>query len=446
VKRVLLLSYHFPPIGGAGAQRPGRMVRHLRDHGWEPVVVTGPGLGGERWTPTDDALAREVPDDIEVHRVPGPEPVPSRWAGRAQRWFGRQNAWQRWWIEGAVETGRSARDVDLVYTWVSPFESTYAASRLAREFGVPWVPDLADPWALDEMMLYPTALHRRLEVNRMRRALADAGAVVMSTEEAALRVRAKVPELRNTPVVAVPNGYDAADFVDEPPPRSDDAFRIVHTGYLHTELGLSQRTLLGRVRRRLGGTVPGVDFLTRSHVYLLKAVELLRRREPELTSRLEVHLAGVLQKEDLAYAGQPWVHLHGYMAHDEVVELLLTADLLFLPMHDLPPGVRVGIVPGKTYEYVASGRPILAAIPEGDAQDLLEAAGGTVVCRPADVEGMAAAIEKQLRRFEAGEPPEPRNPEVVELYEYRVLAARLTAVFDQLVPGPKDRGELVFRS
>jgi glycosyltransferase involved in cell wall biosynthesis len=432
MRRVLFLAYYFPPIGGAGAQRPARMVRYLRDHGWEPVVVTGPGLGGSSWAPTDDDLMRDLPDDVEVLRVPGPEPVPTSWEGRAERWLGRAHSWQRWWVEGAVETGRSAGAVDLVYTWLSPFATTQSASRLARELGVPWVADLGDPWALDEMMVYPTGLHRRLELTRMRRALADAGAVVMSTSEAARRVRT-MRGLRDTPVVAVPNGYDAADFGGDAPVRRDGAFRIVHTGYLHTELGLAQRSKGGRLSGATGGTVRGVDFLTRSHVYLLEAVERLRRRDPALASRLEVHLAGVLTDADLSYARRPGVHLHGYVSHGEALDLVRTADLLFLPMQDLPRGTRAGIVPGKTYEYLASGNPILAAVPDGDARDLLAEAGSAVLCRPADVDAMADAISEQLERGRAGElAPAPR-PEVVARYEYQRLAPRLAAVFDGLL-------------
>ena len=123
----------------------------------------------------------------------------------------------------------------------------------------------------------------------------------------------------------------------------------------------------------------------------------------------------------------------GYLPHDQTLDLLRTADLLFLPMHDLPPGVRAGLVPGKTYEYLASGRPILAAVPDGDARDLLEEAGGAVLCRPADVDAMAAAIGKELERFRAGDPAGVPRPEVVARYEYRVLAARLAAVFDQVL-------------
>ena len=144
---------------------------------------------------------------------------------------------------------------------------------------------------------------------------------------------------------------------------------------------------------------------------------------------LEVHLAGVTSPVDVELAARsPFVRMPGYLPHDETLELLRTADLLFLPMQDLPEGTRAGIVPGKTYEYLGSGRRILAAVPDGDARDLLAEAGGAILCRPADVDGLAAAILSELDRRSAAGP----DPKIVARYEYRVLAARLAAVFDSL--------------
>jgi len=432
MKRVAFLSYYFPPIGGAGAQRPARFVRYLRDFGWEPVVVTGPGAAEDRWTPRDEALQSEIPADVEVLRVNGPEPAQSgAWATRKERWLGTASPWARWWVEGAVARASSLSRIDLVYAWMSPFESAAAAAQLSRRLAVPWVADLGDPWALDEMMIYPTRWHRRRELRRMRRDLSSAAAVVMSTPEAVRRVRGSIPELEGADVLAIPNGFDAADFEQQVEPRTDGAFRIVHTGYLHTELGLRQRRNM-RLKRALGGTAPGVDFLTRSHVYLLQAVRRVLAENPEAAAELEVHLAGVVSDVDREQAaGDAFVRMPGYLPHDRTLELLRTADLLFLPMQDLPPGTRAGIVPGKTYEYLGSGRPILAAVPEGDARDLLDEAGGATLCRPGDVDCLTLAITTQLERFRDGAAIPGPKAGVVARYEYRALVARLAEVFDR---------------
>jgi glycosyltransferase involved in cell wall biosynthesis len=392
--------------------------------------VTGPGTADGRWTPRDDTLLSAFPAATKIRRVAGPEPAGgSGWRDRFDRHLGLETVWRRWWVDGSVEAAKGTQP-DLVYAWMSPFESATAARRLARELGRPWVADLGDPWALDEMMVYATGLHRRRAVREMRDGLASAAALVMSTPEAVVRVREAFPEFEDKHVVAIPNGFDASDFEGPVPDREDGVFRIVHTGYFHTELGLRHRHAAG-VRRVLGGTVQGVDFLTRSHVYLLEALERLLAEEPELAHRLEVHLAGVLSDVDREIAERsPVTRLHGYLSHEETLRLLRTADLLFLPMQNLPVGARAGIVPGKTYEYLAAGRPILAAVPDGDARDLLAEAGGARLCRPDDTAGLAAAIAAEFSRFQVGAAVHTPDPKVVARYEYRHLAGQLAQVFD----------------
>jgi glycosyltransferase involved in cell wall biosynthesis len=194
-------------------------------------------------------------------------------------------------------------------------------------------------------------------------------------------------------------------------------------------------------RQLLGGAVRGLDVGTRSHVYLLAAVERVLERRPELRGRIEVHLAGILSPQDQEVPGFDSVEAHGYLPHTETVALLRSADLLFLPMHDLPPGVRARIVPGKTYEYLAAGPPILAAVPEGDARDLLLAAGHADVTRPNDVAAMAESISTAVDRWlEGGTPPQARA-EVVRRYERRAQSQRLAEVFDEIL-GPGEESTL----
>jgi glycosyltransferase involved in cell wall biosynthesis len=297
------------------------------------------------------------------------------------------------------------------------------AAELSRRLDKPWVADLRDPWALDEMRVYPTRLHRQLEQRQMRRLLSTAAAVVTTTEEAVERMHARFPELARTPIVSIPNGFDRNDFSDPPPPRDGEAFRIVHTGYLHTDLGTGQRRAV-LLRRLLGGGY-GADILTRSHAYLLQAIELLLVRRPDLRTKLELHLAGVLSPTDheLAQDSQV-VREHGYLRHGDAVELMRSADLLFLPMQNLPTGVRSGIVPGKTYEYLAAGRPILAAIPEGDARDILAEAAIARICDPDDVPAMMAAVEAEFECRRLREPLPTVPSALLERFERHNLADR----------------------
>lgn len=427
VRRALVLAYHFPPQGGGGVQRSLKFVRYLAELGYEPVVVTGPPTAGGRWTPADETLATELPPDVRVVRARGPQPVERPMRARASRWTGAETEFGRWWTKAGLAAARRAGEVDIVYASLSPWESAVVAARIAAELDVPWVADLRDPWALDEMTVYPTALHRRAAVRAMRRALTGAAAIVMNVPEARDALLSRFPELGDRPVVTIPNGYDAADFAAPAPPAVAGPLRIVHTGFLHTAGGLRERRA-APLRRALGGSLAGVDILGRSHLNLMAAVERLLAEDPSIADRLEVHLAGDMSQADRAACEDcPVVRIHGYLPHLETVGLMRSADLLFLPMHGLTPGRRARIVPGKTYEYLAARRPILATVPDGDARDLLAGNPHARLCRPGDVEGLAALLAAELDRPRPA-PPGPQPPAVLER---RALTALLADTFDR---------------
>lgn len=440
MKKVLFHSYHFPPIGGSGAQRPLKMVRHLAAHGYECLVVTGGGATTDRWAPEDATLVAEIPSELDIRRLRiDDEPEPSSGLqGFAERWLSMRGRWNAWWADGSYRLGLEVgADVDLIYVWMQPYASAEVGAKLSRTLQTPWVADLGDPWALDEMMIYPSGLHRRLALRHMRALLGTASGIAMSTPEAVKRLLRRFPELGDRPVRAIPNGFDAADFAGPAMPRDDAKFRIVHTGYLHTALG-EQHRKRRLLRETLRGSVPGLDILTRSHVYLVEAINRLLASDPALADVLELHLAGVMSEADRAVATRCPVTIHGYLNHADTIELMQSANLLFLPMQDLAAGVRATIVPGKTYEYLAAGTPILAAVPDGDARDILGEAGGATLVRPDDVDGITAGIRAELHRFRAGMATATPDPEVVGRFEYGSLAADLAGLFDAvLAAGPR---------
>jgi glycosyltransferase involved in cell wall biosynthesis len=179
-------------------------------------------------------------------------------------------------------------------------------------------------------------------------------------------------------------------------------------------------------------------------VFLLQAVEQLLEKRRELRGTVEVHLAGVAPRA--ADRPSDVVRRHGYLPHADTIALMRSADLLFLPMHDLAAGRRARIVPGKTYEYLASGRPILGAVPDGDARDLLERAGTALLCRPRDVAAMRRLLEREVDRWLAGEPRPELDAEVMRPYERRRLTSELARVLDRAVQsavGRQAREELV---
>ena len=430
-----MLAYHFPPLGGAGVQRNMKFVRYLGDYGWNATVITGAGERDAPWAPPDDSLMHEIPSDIRIKCIPGPEPaLRTGYRAACERLLGLLPPRTRSWIDQATKLGREESEIDVIYASLIPYETAEAAARLSAAIGRPWVADLQDPWALDEMWLYPTALHRRNDMRRMRGLLSTASAVVMNTQEAATRLLSAFPELSSRTIV-IPNGFDSDDFAagsHERDPRAP--FRIVHTGYLYTEAGLRVRRT-ARLRKLLGGFLMPIDIYPRSHAYLVEALDLLLDRNPQLAGAFELHLAGSLSRDDARVsASRPYVRAHGYLAHRDSVELLTSADLLFLPMHDVPDGMRAGIVPGKTYEYLGSGRPILAAVPAGDAADLLAQIPNAAVCSPKDVLAMSLAVERAITNSrDASVSPRSEDADrLVSSFERRQLTRTLAEVLTEV--------------
>jgi glycosyltransferase involved in cell wall biosynthesis len=430
-KRVLFLAYYFPPAGGAGALRSSKFVRYLPEHGFQPVVVTGPGIQNGHWTPSDTSVEADVGDDVPVLRVPGP--VPGDGAGlawRAGRFLRFSTPFDRWWSEGATRLGRPCGDVALVHASMSPFSTAPAAARMAGELGVPWVADLRDPWAVDEHVAYPSAMHWLLERRRMRTMLGTAAAIVLPTPGTRERVERFFPELAGR-THEIRNGFDPADFAGPSPEPSDDVFHLVHTGYFYGDLGRQ------RLRRLLGGTDLDVDHRPHSPDFLLAALDQIVERRPEFRHRIRLHLVGPLTARETEVLGRArsrdLVETHGFLPHEQALALVRSADALFLPLHRLPRGGRATLMPAKLYEYLASGRPILAAIPEGDAHDLVEQAEWTVVCEPDDVDGIAGGLLSLVEQMVARRGRQANRDALLARVARPRLAAELAETFDRVL-------------
>src|SRR5207253_9399662 len=130
----------------------------------------------------------------------------------------------------------------------------------------------------------------------------------------------------------------------------------------------------------LGGAVPGIDVTTRSHEILFEAVEHWRALEPSIEEHLQIVFVGAGGNAVPREAPLPaFTRFTGYLPRHEGLRLVRAADLVFLPMHNLPAGQRSTSSPSKIYEYMASGRPILAAVPDGDARDFLARSGTALI-------------------------------------------------------------------
>jgi glycosyltransferase involved in cell wall biosynthesis len=436
---VIFFSYYFPPTGGAPAQRSLKFARYLPDFGYRPIVITGSGESRDEWTPEDQSLLGELPPGVCVERTrtrPPRDGSPLR--RRAARWLGLQTDFSRWWTQSSIDLAESVLDRErarVIYATMSPFSTAEAAATIASRHGIPWVADLRDPWAIDEIQVHPTGLHKLIEQARMRKLLFTAAVVIMNTPEAADRLLCVFPEFRKKRVIALPNGFDPCDLPKIRLPKTTD-FTIVHTGSFLTDVGLQHRRRQ-RLVEALRGATPGVDVATRSHLVLFEAIARWIQREPLVENSIRLLFSGHFPLGQVATTETDRRILErttflGYLPRNRNLEVVCSADLLFLAMHNLPFGYRSSTAPSKLYEYMASGRPILAAVPDGYAREVLTRVGTAALCRPDDAEHMSRLLSELYGRWKAkSSVPEPR-PEVLAPFERRTLTRRLADEFDRV--------------
>lgn len=426
MKKLLLIAYYFPPDGGAGTQRPAKFCRYLPEFGWSITVITraaGAARRRGRWDPEDASLLADITGCREIIRLEGDRDT---------------------WLESAHAAAREHIDQhapDCVLITMSPFWLSQIGRRLRSDTKVPVVYDLRDPWALDGWQPSRTWWHWRKEMRQMRQTLDEASGMIANTPEAGRRITDLCHRLPASAVAVIPNGYDAEDFrlagetdshIDS---ESTPEFRIVHSGTLHGGILYERHPLRAVVRRWLEYSPERLDPVGRTIAPLLGAVTLLRQRSNGVLP-LRIILVGAQDegtRRCVAESGvEDAVTCTGFVTHIESIRWLLRADALFLPLHDLPVGSRSLIVPGKTYEYLATGKPILAALPQGDARDLVCATPLSYPCSPTDAHDIAATLERLLSDWRHGRFTRSNPSPWVERYGRRQLCARLDQFLRQI--------------
>ncbi|MGE5607863.1 MAG: glycosyltransferase, partial [Bacillota bacterium] len=445
---VLMLSYLFPPRGGPGVQRALKFAKYLPQFGWRPLVVASADVRSDNVVKVDDpTLLRDLPRECVV-RYTRPSLLESGRLFRTHMSLRQRLAVtdpMGWWVEPAVQASLELlreHKANAIFVTMSPFTAAEAGIRLKHLTGLPLILDLRDPWAMDETRIYPTRWHARMDWAAMSRAMAVADLVIMNTAEAAVAVKAAFG-LSTTRVVTLTNGFDPEDFLaaDRPtvPPAAADVLRIVHVGIFHTDLAPVWDDVLGARgwRNRLKHPRRPINLWTRTPRYLLAAMEQLTAESRFSPQKLELVLVGEQSAGDEALiASSPLrqqVRALGYRSHAESVEWLRSADALFLPLHMPLDGGPALVVPGKTYEYLGSGRPILAMGPPGDMRRYVREMNCGIAINGDDVTEAANALERMYQAKRSGRRLFEPDYTAISRFNRRELTRRLAEELDSLV-------------
>lgn len=414
MRRLLLVTYHFPPAGGVGTLRALRFARYLRNFGWQPTVLCAKPLPDAL---LDTSLSTALPRSVEVRAVSSLEPgrFADSWEYPGQKIV--RNLFRTFdfllvpdehvgWIRPAVRSAcslfRQYGGYDAVLTTGPPFSTHLVGLELRQRFKIPWVADFRDDWTGfnhtfrgGDQRRRP-AFERRLEEQVLRHA-----SVVVTVNDA-LRdtIRKRV---QGTRVEVIPNGYDPADFHVPPDVRPDNApFVLCHAGSLYEQ----------RSPARF------LDALRRMNV------------ESDLRGRLKVRFLGrvVGPVPDLLAAPdlRDIVYYEGFVPHARSVEVMRNSDALLLIIDQVHLADQIWT--GKVFEYIAARRPILALMPsEGSLAGMLrEDWEAHEIVAEHDVQGICAALKRLTAS--RGTTHAPESPVVA-----RFRADQLTGCLSQLL-------------
>jgi len=414
-RRVLVVAYFFPPVGGGGVPRTLAYVRNLPAAGWEPIVLT---TRNAAYRVMDPGSMEQVPAELQVERTTIVEPAQVRRLARRARgaWQGPtggstaapttrgassgagpgpvhralNTAWaglvrfsffpdeQALWAPFAVRRGREVhrrRALRALYSTSGPVTAHVIAGLMKSRTGLPWVADFRDPWignAFEAPAPWPHPTLRR----RLERWIVDrADRVVFATPSLHAMYARRYPD-HAWRFRTIPNGYESASEPDTAPPPAptrptpDGRFEIVFAGSLYGERELD---------------------------IFLEGLSRFCERRPEPGRRLRVTFLGAMTEHNRAVAARWSAHLGDTVAYEGVVpraeaQRRIAAANAALHLAAGGPG-RELFVGGKLYEYLGLNRPVLAMVPPGDARTVLGELQWGVVVDP-EPDAVAGGLER----------------------------------------------------
>ena len=409
MKRVLIITYYWPPTGGSGVQRWVKFAKYLPSEGWEPVIYTPEN---PEQLAVDHSLEKEIPENIKVLKTHITEPYELykkflRKSGHTQeavevnpvnaqkKSFAQKAAmWVRGnffrpdprclWIRPSVKYLKKYLEehpVDLIVSTGPPQSMHLIGRRLARETDIPWIADFRDPWTKIfyfkhlSMTRATQRWHQRME----KKVLDDATAVVAVSP----LVQQEFQAMTQTPVELITNGYDECDFphgkCEEATGGADRNFVITHTGLFAAD---GNPTTLWKV---LADKCSKDDNFKK----LLK-IKLIGKTDEQIISSIKE--AGL--EENLIYLG--------YQPHAVAVEEQRRASLLILPLRKEPE--YKAVLPGKLFEYLASWRPVLGiGQPDGAMSMILNTTKTGIVLNWEDSKSITRFIDYCWKKHLDGE-------------------------------------------
>jgi glycosyltransferase involved in cell wall biosynthesis len=371
MKKVLIISYYWPPSGGAGVQRWLKFAKYLPEFGWEPHIYTpeNPEAPAQ-----DESLLNDIPKEVVVIKQPIFEPYGfyKKFTGNkksvnagflsenkdSRKKFTEQlSIWVRgnlfipdarkFWIKPSIKfliEYIQKEGIEVVVSSGPPHSMHLIAMGLKKKLKIKWIADFRDPWTnidfYKDLMLTKAAdrKHHRLEKEVLQ--TADEVITIGNT------MAEEFEDIRKAKVQVITNGYDSDDFEFVKKEATDD-FVIVHVGSINPD---------------------------RNHAIFWEGLKELCENNSEFAEKLRIRFIGKLDYSVLEsvekYGLKSLFESINYVPHEQVKGYLFDADMLYLPLNNTPNAK--GILSGKFFEYLATAKPILGiGHPQGDAAKIM---------------------------------------------------------------------------
>lgn len=368
MKRVLIITYYWPPAGGPGVQRWLKFVKYFREFGVEPIVYVPEN---PNYPLLDDNFSSEIPADIEIIKQPINEPY------RFAKFFSKKKTKQIssgiiskkdvsameklmlyvrgnffipdarvGWVKPSVDFLSkyiTENPVDLIITTGPPHSLHLIGMELKQELGVKWLADFRDPWTTIHY-------HKSLRLNKtserkhkvLEAAVLNSADIITVTSPTTKKEFEMITE---KPIEVITNGYDV---LEEKPFKMDTKFSISHIGSLLSE---------------------------RNPQVLWKVLAEISKENPQFKNDLLLKFAGAVS-EDVKISIDDFglnenCSFLGYVSHSEALKLQNESQLLLLV--EINSSETRAIIPGKLFEYLAAKRPIIALGPkESDIEEIIK--------------------------------------------------------------------------
>jgi glycosyltransferase involved in cell wall biosynthesis len=430
MKRVLIITYYWPPSGGAGVQRWLKFAKYLRDFGWEPVIYTPEN---PEYPETDESLFKDIPVGIEVIKKSIWEPYNAykRFIGQKKEekiqagflsvkkknpvienisiWI-RGNLFipdaRKFWIKPSIRfllKYLAAHQVDAMVSTGPPHSMHLIALGLKNMLNIPWLADFRDPWTeidfYHQLRLTKQAdkKHHRLE----KAVLSTADRVTIVSWNWALDFNRLFP--RHYDVIT--NGFDPDDFII-PDQKVAKTFELTHIGSLNKD---RNPELLWEVLAEICSENTGFR-------------DDLRLR---FIGKCDVSLFQCLEKYQLLSRTEKIE----YMPHEEVLKESAGSQVLLLLLNNTPN--VMGIVTGKIFEYLATRRPVFCIGPTGgDSARIIREAKAGITCNFDDKISMKNALIELYGRYKQ---ESLQNHEgVIDSFSRKHLTEKISSLLNKL--------------